>query len=58
MLSQLIFWVVCISFAAITIAVTRLGVTLMWGGFSPLSPDDTSTAIFCPSVLFLYLIIK
>ena len=58
MLSQIILWVVCISFVAITVDVTRLGVTLIWGGFSPLISADTSTAVFCPSVLFLYLIIK
>ena len=58
MLSKLIIWMFCISFAEIIIAVTRLGVTLIRGGSSPLIPSETSTVGICPSVLFVYWIIK
>ena len=48
---QLILWIVCISFAAISIAITRVVIT-------PLIPAETRTVGIFPSVTFLYLIIK
>ena len=58
MLSQLILRMVCISFSEITIAVTRLVVTLRQVGSPPLIPYETSKDGICPSILFVYLIIK
>ena len=49
---------VWISFAVFSISVTHLGVILRRGGFPPIFPAVTSTFDICPSVLFLYLIIK
>ena len=58
MLSQLIPQIFCISFAAISIAVIRLGATLRHDGSSPLITVDTSMVEISPTVLFLYLIIE
>ena len=58
MMGQLILWMVCISFAEIATAVTRLRETLIRVGFSPLFPAVTSTVGIFPSELFVYLNIK
>ena len=58
MLIQLIIQMVCISFDAISITVTRIGVPLIWGGFSLLFPAVTSMVGICPSELSVYLNIK
>ena len=49
MLIQLIFQMFFISFSAIYIVVSRLGVTRRQGSFSPLFPAVTSMIGFCPS---------
>ena len=57
-ISQLILWIVCISFDTISVYFTSLKVTLRRGGSYPIISADTRTVGIFPSVLFVYLIIK